>query len=187
MDFEDMKALPLDKQVEIYERVKKARKHYKATNYSAVYGIGSPKLSRELFISKAKAQKLLDAYWDRNWSVRKIAEDQYIKTLKDGKMFLKNPVSGFYYSLRNDRDVFSTLNQGTGVFIFDSWVMRCRKKGVVIQGQMHDEIFFKCLPEEKEAITKKLEEAMQEVNESLSLNVEIKVDIQFGESYGAVH
>lgn len=187
MDFEQMKKLPKDEQKKLYEKVKHARKQYKATNYSAVYGIGSPKLARELFTTKAKAQGLLDAYWKRNWSVKKVAEDQYVKTLKDGTMWLKNPVSGFYYSLRYDKDRFSTLNQGTGVFIFDSWLMRVRRKGVIVQGQMHDEIFYKVPLGTREENTKKLEEAMREVNTSLGLNVEVRVDIQYGDDYASVH
>ena len=167
--------------------IKSIRKQYKATNYSAVYGVGPPKLSRELFITVSKAALLLSAYWDRNWSIKKVAEDQYVKTLKDGTMWLKNPVSGFYYSLRNEKDIFSTLNQGTGVFIFDSWLMRARNKGIVIPFQYHDELVAICPPVEKENLKSKLEDAMKEVNDSLDLHVEVRVDIQFGDTYGSVH
>lgn len=170
-----------------HPEVKSIRKQYKATNYSAIYGVGKDKLSRELFITVSKAALLLEAYWERNWSIKTVAEEQYVKKLKDGTMWLKNPVSGFYYSLRYEKDRFSTLNQGTGVFIFDSWVMRCRRKGVVVQLQMHDEILFKVNPSEKEVIKKKLEEAMNEVNDSLYLNVSVSADIQFGGSYSEVH
>ena len=44
-----------------------------------------------------------------------------------GSTWLYNPVSEFWYSLRSDKDRFSTLNQGTGVFCFDSWVSLCRR------------------------------------------------------------
>lgn len=187
MTFEEMKLLPEDEQKKIISNLKSVRKHFKATNYSAVYGIGSPKLARELSTTKGKAQGLLDAYWKRNWSVKKVAEDQYVKTLEDGTMWLKNPVSGFYYSLRYEKDRFSTLNQGTGVFIFDSWLMRVRRKGVIVQGQMHDEIFYKVPLGTREENTKKLEEAMREVNKSLGLNVDVRVDIQYGDDYASVH
>lgn len=167
--------------------IKPIRKQYKATNYSAIYGVGKTKLARELFISVSKAALLLEAYWDRNWAIKKVAEEQYVKTLADGTLWLKNPVSGFYYSLRYDKDRFSTLNQGTGVFIFDSWLMRVRRKGLVVNGQMHDEIFFYCKPEDKDTVKEKLNVAMEEVNKSLSLNVKVKVDIQFGGNYASVH
>lgn len=167
--------------------IKSIRKQYKAANYAGIYGVGAVKLARELFIGESKARAILDAYWQRNWSVREVANRQFVKTLKDGSLWLKNPVSGFYYSLRYTKDTFSTLNQGTGVFIFDSWLMRVRRKGVIVQGQMHDEVFFKTKPEEKSSVIEKLNTAMQEVNKSLQLNVEVRVDIQFGENYAEVH
>lgn len=167
--------------------LKPLRSQYKATNYSAIYGVGSPKLSRELGIPKAKAQALLDAYWARNWAVRKLSEQQYVKTLKDGSMWLKNPVSGFYYSLRYEKDTFSTLNQGTGVFIFDSWVMRMRRKGIHPQLQYHDEVLLSIPKGTEEEVEKLMKEAMKEVNDTLKLNVEIGVDVQFGSNYAEVH
>ena len=189
MTFDEMKSLPESDQKEIIKRIKSVRKQYKATNYSAVYSIGPPKLARELFITVPAAKKLLNAYWDRNWAVKKVASEQYIKTLKDGSMWLKNPVSGFYYSLRYEKDIFSTLNQGTGVFIFDSWLMRVRRKGLIIPFQYHDELmtFRKIAQETREEIEEKLNSAMEEVNKSLSLNVQVKVDCQWGLNYSECH
>jgi hypothetical protein len=179
-------------QIDLYNEgkapeLKAIRTKYKVTNYSAVYGVGAAKLAREAGMSQAEAKALLEAYWQRNWGVKKLSEDTFTKTLKDGSMYLKNPVSGFYYSLRNDRDVFSTLNQGTGVFIFDSWVMRCRKKGVVFSLQYHDEHLSYVPKGQEDKHTELLEEAMREVNETLKLNVEITSDIQYGSSYASVH
>ena len=189
MDFESMKKLPYEDQLTIYEKVKKARKQYKATNYSAIYGVGPPKLARELFIKLIKAKALLKAYWDRNWAIRKVAGEQYVKTLSDGSLWLKNPVSGFYYSLRYEKDTFSTLNQGTGVFIFDSWLMRVRRKGVIVPFQYHDELMTlrNTTTQTQEGVGSELHKAMEEVNESLGLNVSVKVDVQWGKDYASVH
>jgi len=179
-------------QIDLYNQgkapeLKAVRNIFKPANYAGVYGVRELTLSRSTGMSVAKCKDLLDAYWQRNWSVNKIAKAQFIKTLKDGSMYLKNPVSGFYYSLRYEKDTFSTLNQGTGVFVFDLWVMKCRDKGVKFSLQYHDE-HLSYVPLGKEEEHKKLlEEAMREVNETLKLNVEITSDIQFGESYAAVH
>ena len=187
MTFEEMKALPPDKQKEIFDKLTAARSKAKTVTYSAVYGVGAAKLAREMGVSQKEAQGLLEGYWAVNWAVKKIAGDTFVKTLKDGSMYLKNPVSGFYYSLRNDRDVWSTLNQGTGVFVFDSWVMRCRKKGVVFSAQYHDEHLSYVKIGNEHRQTELLEEAMREVNETLKLNVEITSDIQYGPNYASVH
>lgn len=157
------------------------------TGNSALYGVGAKKLAREAGMKEREATALLKAFWELNWSIQKVASQQYVKTLNDGSMWLKNEVSGFYYSLRYDKDRWSTTNQGTGVFIFDSWVMRARKKGIKVSMSYHDEILFSVPKGEEKATEEALHEAMQEVNESLKLNVTIGVDVKFGQSYAECH
>jgi len=172
---------------ERFNRLDKMRAPAKVTNYSSLYLVGAPKLAREAGMSVAEAKAFIEAFWEINWSIKQVSKDAYVKTLSDGSMWLKNSVSGFYYSLRNDRDVFSTTNQSTGVFIFDSWVMRCRKKGVVFSMEYHDEHLSYVKIGNEHRHTELLKEAMREVNETLKLNVEITSDIQYGLSYSAVH
>ena len=179
-------------QIDLYNQgkapeLKAVRNVFKPANYAGVYGVRELTLSRQTGMGVQRCKELLDAYWQRNWSVLKIAKAQYIKTLKDGSKWLKNPVSGFYYSLRYEKDAFSTLNQGTGVFVFDLWTMKCRDKGAMFSLQMHDEhlSYVKIGNEHKQK--QLLEEAMKEVNDMLKLNVEITSDIQFGPDYASVH
>ena len=109
MTFEEMQKLKPDKQQELFKALGKVRDQAKTTNYSALYGVGAKKLARELGISVSDAARLLEAFWEVNWAVRATAKEQYLKTLKDGSIWLKNPVSGFYYNLRYEKDVWSTL------------------------------------------------------------------------------
>lgn len=166
-----------------------AERHiYKTANYSAIYGVGAPKLSKTLDCSVDKAKSVLEAYWKRNWSVKKLAEDQYVKTVQ-GQMWQRNPINGFFYSLRNDKDRFSTLNQGGATFIFDMWVYNIRKKGIIPIMQYHDEIL--CLVEKKEGERERVEKIMRDavkmVNKQLKLCREMDVDVRFGSDYAAVH
>lgn len=179
-------------QIDLYNQgkapeLKAVRNVFKPANYAGVYGVKELTLSRSTGMSVQRCKELIEAYWERNWSVKEIAKAQFVKTLKDGSLWLKNPISGFYYSLRYTKDIFSTLNQGTGVFVFDSWVMRCRKKGVVFSAQYHDEHLSYVKIGNEHRHTELLEEAMREVNETLKLNVEITSDIQYGPSYSHVH
>jgi hypothetical protein len=179
-------------QIDLYNKglapeLKAVRNVFKPANYAGVYGVRELTLSRQTGMSVKRCKALLDAYWERNWSVNEIAKDQYIKDLKDGSKWLKNPVSGFYYSLRNAKDAFSTLNQGTGVFVFDMWVLKCRAKGVVFPMQYHDEHLSYVKIGNEDRQKKLLQDAMKEVNETLKLNVEITSDIQFGDNYASVH
>lgn len=172
--------------VEGAKNLKPVRSIYKPANYSCIYGVGAPKLSRSTKLPIKETQKIIDIYWERNWSVKKIAEDTVTK--KVGKeMWLYNPVSELWYSLRNEKDIFSTLNQGTGVYCFDMWIMNFRKKRSQLTGQFHDEVIL-CIKKGAEAKCKALlDEAMQEVNEQLKLNVTLTVESQFGRAYSDIH
>lgn len=172
--------------IEGAKNLKAIRRNYKAANYSCVYGVGGPKLSRETGLSLREGTALRDAYWKRNWAVEALAKDQEIKTVK-GQMWLKNPVSGFWYSLRFKKDIFSTLNQGTGVYCFDMWIKEWRKQRSQLTGQFHDEIIACLKPKFKERYESLLRSSIKKVNELLKLNVELDVDVQFGKTYAEIH
>jgi len=167
--------------------LKKVRKPYKAANYSAVYGIGSPKLARSISCSIKEATKLLEAYWERNWSVREIAKQQITKVLKDGSLWLQNPVSGFWHNLRAIKDTFSTLNQSTGVYVFDNWVAFIRKEGVPVIMQYHDEILTYIKRGQEESFGPINQRATDGVNNKLQLNVKVSSDWKTGDNYADVH
>ena len=162
------------------------RKNYKVVNYSATYGVGSSTLSRNTGMNKEEAKVLLEAFWSRNWSVEKVANTVRTRDLF-GSMWLLNPVSKFWYSLRSDKDKFSTLNQGTGVFCFDSWVSLCRRYGIKTIGQFHDEIIALVSEGEEEQTKVTMEQAIENLNNNLELNVPLGVDAQFGKTYADIH
>ena len=164
----------------------KIRKPFKVVNYSATYGVGAPKLSREMGVTEAEARSLLDAYWKRNWAIKQLAEDSKVKTLGD-QMWLYNPVSKFWYSLRFAKDIFSTLNQGTGVFVFDTWISFVRSRRKQMTAQFHDEGVWEIKKGHREKGESLLRWAMEETNKKLALNVRIGIDVKFGENYADVH
>jgi len=53
-----------------------------------------------------------------------------------------NPVSRFWYLVKNEKDIFALLNSSTGVFFFDMWIYHIRKllnpHGIRICLQYHD-------------------------------------------------
>lgn len=166
--------------------VKKIRKSYKAVNYSALYGVGATKLARGTGLSVKEAKVLLEAFWARNWAIKQVSDGVRTRELF-GSMWLYNPVSKFWYSLRSDKDRFSTLNQGTGVFCFDTWVALCRRNGILTIGQFHDEII-SLVELGKEKQTERLMHwAATKLNEKVQLNVPLGADVQFGKTYGEIH
>jgi hypothetical protein len=162
----------------------KVRKAYKPVNYGGIYGIGATKLARETGWSVKVAKDMLAGYWERNWAVKKIAEEQFTKEV-GGYVWLKNPVSGFWYELRYDKDRFSTLNQSTGVYIFDSWLARARLYGYMGQGQFHDETLAS-VPNESQT-REQLKHAIEKLNQDLKLNVAFAIDVKSGANYKDVH
>jgi hypothetical protein len=166
--------------------LKSLRKNYKVVNYSATYGVGAAKLSRETGMSVGEASSLLDAYWERNWAVKQFAEDQKIRKI-DGEMWVQNPVSKFWHNLRYEKDAFSTINQSTGAYCFDKWVAMYRTKRGNIIGQFHDESINLVKKGDEQTHTDALLWAIKKLNEELKLNVDLGIDVQYGLRYSDIH
>jgi DNA polymerase I-like protein with 3'-5' exonuclease and polymerase domains len=190
------------------------RKDAKQVNFSAVYGVGPPKLSISTGWPLEKSKAMLETYWERNKAVKQIAADCTVRvfhkngsildyvvgTITDNKrshidafmnsiqeMWLYNPVSKFWYSLRYLKDTFSTLNQGTGVYCFDTQVFHVRKQGIRLSLQYHDELGFMLREEDKEEVQKRLEIAIDKTNRALNLNVPLGISVDFGHNYADCH
>ena len=156
------------------------------TGNSATYKVGAETLSRNSGMSIEESKKLLRIYWERNSAILKVEQELLVKTVQGGR-WLKNPVSGFWYSLRTEKDRFSTLNQGSAVYVFDVWIMYMRSLGIRVALQMHDEIVC-CVKENQESRTRAvINEAMNLTNKKLKLNVVINCSTAFGKNYAEVH
>lgn len=160
------------------------RKGYKAANYSCVYGVGAPTLSRTTGLTQAKAKALIDAYWKRNWAVEKISETRKVREIK-GEKWIFNEVSGFWHSLRSEKDRWSTTNQSTGVYCFDRYVMLVKAAGEKVIGQFHDEIIV--ATGDKERTERVLAESIDALNNEMKLNVPLGIDYAVGNNYSEIH
>ena len=156
----------------------------KTSNFGLTYKCGIPTLARQANIKESQAKKLYDAYWLRNKAILDIENDLEIKKIGD-QMWLLNPISGFWYTLRNEKDKFSTLNQSSAVYCFDLWLGYIRKEGILIGYQCHDEWLGNTKDEEN--IKKIAQEAINKVNEKLKLNVEVGFSLAIGDNYYEVH
>ena len=155
-------------------------------NINGQYGAGVQRLMVTCGIDRKAAQKLHDAYWRMNWAIKKVESDQVTKEV-DGQLWLKNPINGFWYSLRYLKDRVSTLVQGTASYVFDQWVKNIVSVRPQINLTMHDEIAVTI----KEGFEDKCEElmrwAIKKVNEEIKMNRELDISVQFAKKYSGVH
>jgi hypothetical protein len=165
---------------------KKERKLGKVVNFSGIYGAGPPKIATTSGLSLELATILHTTYWSRNKAVKQIAKDAVYKSVR-GQLWLWNPIAKMWYYLKNTKDIFSCLNQGSGVYCFDVWVREVRKRGIVIQLQYHDEIGFSFLKTDREKVKQILQEAIKITNEKLKLNVPLGISIDIGDNYAESH
>lgn len=166
------------------ENHKAVRQKAKVVNFSATYKVGAKTLARNSGLKLKEAEKVLDTYWKRNKAILDVENSLEIKEINSQK-WLKNPVSGFWYTLRADKDKFSTLNQGTAVYVFDKWLVYIRKQGIKVSYQCHDEWLANV--KNKEETRNKINFAIDKVNEDLKLNVKIGCSVEFGENYANCH
>jgi len=162
------------------------RSMYKQANYSCIYGIGAPKLSKAIGTTQKEAKKLIADYWNRNWSIKHLPNDITTKHVGE-QMWLQNPVNMYWYSVRCEKDIFSTLNQGTGSFVFDMWLKFMNTRGIFPILQYHDEKLSLSKIGHREETKSKIEDSIKQANSILKLNVEIKVDTKFGNNYAECH
>lgn len=168
------------------ENHKLIRQKAKTSNYALTYGCGIDTLARQGDMSKKEAKILHEAYWKRNDSITKASKSFLIKQIGT-QMWILNPVSKFWYSLRNDKDKFATVNSSTAVYFFDIWVKYLIENNLIPITQTHDEVNLLILPEDKEKTTKLIQKAIDKANAEINLNVKIGFSIAYGNSYGEVH
>lgn len=183
--------LPHDLQ-EVYDKLTLIRASGKTTNYACQYGAGAPAVARAAKVSSFTGEKLHAGYWELNWSIKTIAsETEVIKT--DSGMWQWNPVSKMYYSLRAEKDRFSTLVQGTGAYALDVWLFQvkklCEEAGVEFRllGQFHDELILE-VKEGMESIYQEIVfNGLVKTNDILKLRVELGCEVKFGKTYAKIH
>ena len=172
----------------------KERPMFKTTNYACQYGAGIATIQRAAKCDWATAEKLHQAYWKLNWSIKEVAANTTVKTI-DGQMWQLNPINGFWYSLRNEKDRFSTLCQGTGAYVFDVWcnnvIAICNERygrDPMLSGQFHDELVLQVRKGNRELWEQIVGvEAMARTNKQLNMNRDVACEVQFGDNYSEIH
>lgn len=166
--------------------IKPIRDQAKNGNYACQYNAYPPRLAITCGITLDKAKELFNGYWKLNWAIKEVSSNQKIITMGE-EMWMLNPVSGFWYSLRSKNDVFSTLVQGTASFVFDLWVKYILEEREQLTAQFHDEVVL-CIRKGFEQQASDLcTRALEKTNNELKLNRQLDIGIQFGDRYSLIH
>lgn len=171
---------------EAKSRLNSIRHDAKQVNYSCTYGVTPQGLVRNTGWRLNKAREMHKMYWKRNWAITKIADSCVIKQCNN-YTWLYNPVSELWYSLRHKKDKFSTLNQGTGTYCFDTWIKYVRKGGPPCIGQFHDEGIWVLRKGNRDRLEKHLRNSINKANGELNLNRGLDISLDFGDSYAEIH
>lgn len=181
-----------EEQVRVYKSgedkktIKPFRDIFKNGNYACQYGAMPPRLALTANITLKKAKQVWEIYWKKNWAIKEVAKAQRVRKV-GGQMWLLNPVNGFYYSLRNEKDIFSTLVQGTASYVFDKWVENFRSRRSQLTAQFHDEVVIEVKKGFREQATNLLQWAIEKLNDQLRLNRRLDIDVQYGDNYSQIH
>jgi hypothetical protein len=170
-----------------FKRLKEVRHVSKQVNFSAQYSVGVKTLARNMKTTEKEAKKILDAYWEKNKAVKVFTASLEVKTI-NGQMWLKQPISKFWYTLRYDKDKLSTGVQGSAVYIFDMWLKGIRERGVKVFMQIHDE-FMTILDSDfdKDKIKQIANDSIKDINDMLNSPVKMGCSLDMGLNYCEVH
>lgn len=169
-----------------FSKLEEIRSDAKPVNFGALYLIGAKTLSRNTGKSIKECEKILKVFWERNKAILDFTKDCITKVVRD-QLWVFNPISKFWISMRNEKDVFSCVNQSSAVYVQDLYIKYTRKAGIKIAFQVHDEMTFNLPKGKEEQCTQLLKQAIQQVNDELKLDVQISSSIDYGDKYSTVH
>ena len=171
------------------------RRIAKAVNFGIIYGISSFGLSENLKITPKEAKQFIDSYFEAypgiksymDGVVEKAYKDGYVTTLMHRKRYIPE-LQNKNYMIRTsgERIALNTPIQGTSADIIKKAMVDIARKfkenniksKMIIQ--VHDELVFDTLIEEKDIVIDIIKQAMENV---CDLHVPLNVEISYGTNW----
>ncbi|MCR4665864.1 MAG: DNA polymerase I [Desulfovibrio sp.] len=179
------------------------RRSAKTINFGLIYGMGAPKLARELKISQAEAKTFIDQYFARLTRLRDFYDEVteqarsngFVMTIAGRRRELTDILSANTY-LRSQagRQAVNTVIQGSAADIIKiAMVNAANDPELIAMGarlllQVHDELLFEVPEARAEECGKRLAFCMEHVEPcGTPLSVPLVADWGFGKSWGEAH
>ena len=185
--------------VDISEVTSDMRAKCKAVNFGVIYGQGAFGLSKTIGISQREAKRFIDDYFHRYSSIKQCMEDIIEKAQKDGYaqtiLGRRRPIAGlksknFNIKSQAQRMAFNTVIQGSAADLIKKAMISIQQKieqeslPIKMVLQIHDELVFE-VP--KNNIKEYAKWIGNEMSSAIQLDVPLKVDVGYGESWLAGH
>lgn len=175
------------------------RRKAKEVNFGIIYGISPFGLSQNLSITRSEAYEIIESYFKEfpnvkrymDEAINKARENEYVETILGRKRFLRD-INSRNQTIRGyaERNAINTPIQGSAADIIklamikiDKWMKTEKLKSKMIM-QVHDELVFDIHREEKEIMTEKIKDLMENV---MPLKVPLLVSIGYGENWLKAH
>jgi len=176
------------------------RRSAKAINFGLIYGMSAFGLSRQLNIGAGEAKKYMDLYFERYPGVlqymestrQQASEQGYISTLDGRRLYLPDIQSSNAIRRKAaERAAINAPMQGTAADIIkramiavDEWLLAQNSPDVKMIMQVHDELVFEVQEDAVESASKKIRELMEN---SMALDVPLRVDVGVGDNWDQAH
>ncbi|MFA5729458.1 MAG: DNA polymerase, partial [Candidatus Neomarinimicrobiota bacterium] len=175
------------------------RRVAKVVNFGIMYGAGPFRMSEELGIPRREASQLIEQYFRtypgiNDYIVNTIADarrDTYVKTLAGRRRYVPD-INSENKNIREaaERVAINMPIQGTAADMIKIAMIRIQRrlieekfKSMMIL-QIHDELLFEVHPDEVERLK---DLVATEMENALTLDVPVKVDIGIGNSWYEAH
>ena len=174
---------------------KNMRRIAKAVNFGIVYGISGFGLSENIGVSTKEAKEFINNYLETYPGIKKYMDDTiakakevgYVRTLFNRKRIIPE-LNNKNYMIRSagERIALNTPIQGTSADIIKKAMIEVDKKfkenniksKMILQ--VHDELIFDTLKEEKEKVCEIIESVM---DADYNISVPLEIDIESGEDW----
>ncbi len=181
--------------VEENQVTKEMRRIAKAVNFGIIYGISSYGLSENVGITPYEAKQFIDNYFESYPGIKEYMDETIKNAYQDGSvrtlMHRKRTIPELNNKNRlirssGERIALNTPIQGTSADMIKKAMVDIDKRfqEEKIQSKMilqvHDELVFDTLEEEKDKVIEIVTECMEHV---LDLEVPLKVDIEYGNDW----